>query len=359
MDKNICKNPWNFLRIEVGGYCFFCCSTFVKDYHYIGKITENNFDEVWNGQAAQEYRQDVLDKRYTYCDLKSCEMCYSCYEPYYRESQESPLLAKSPTVISLAYDYSCAQKCAFCRDEVKMMTKSEVALWEEKLEKELIPIMTNTKILSFNGCGEFFDSTHSKKFIKKIAEIYPEIKLEIITNGVKISKKNLEKLGIASKIRMIQISLHAATRKTYKKIFRKDNFNKVFENLKYIAELKAQGQIEEFQLMFVINSLNYKDMKKFVKMAQDLGALACFSVTNDGCHTEYTSCDERFAVFDKKHYLYNDFVRIMKDKIFNSENCIIPSYLKELELVPFSQMIKNYIKYLKMCKETGYKHYKS
>ena len=116
------------------------------------------------------------------------------------------------------------------------------------------------------------------------------------------------------------------------------------KNVHYISSLKKTGKIEEFEIMFVITADNYKDMPKFVKLAEKLDAKAAFSVCIGG-YAEYIMNREVYAVFYQNHHNYNDFVKMLKNPIFNSKHCWLPDYLRELKPVDTKQSLKNKIRH--------------
>ena len=219
--------------------------------------------------------------------MNYCRNCYERYNEIFTSPQE--LTTDFPKIIHLNYDYTCSQRCIFCRDEIKRLNKKEEYFYNLNIDSKIIPLLKNAEILSLNGNGEVFDSYHSKLVIKKVTEKYPNLKLELWSNGINITEENIIKLNIKDKIKTVHISVNAGTEKTYKKIFRSNNFNRVKQNIIYLTNLKAQNRIEDIHLSFVINEVNYRDMKKFMQFAKDLDVSVSFSITHpsDG---KFTVC---------------------------------------------------------------------
>lgn len=342
MDKLFCKNPWNTFEFNNDGKCFFCNPCF-SNFTLIGNIFENDIDEIWNGEAARNFRKDVLERKYTHCNYDVCNGLKTDILPY------DGVIADYPEYINLGYDYSCGQKCIICRDDYNGMPEAEIKKWEDRLESHILPITSKAKYMFVNCRGEYFDSKHTQKMVAAIINNNPNIKIEFISNGIKCTKENLIKHNLLDRLYKVHISFHSATRETYKKIFRIDKFNEVYENAKFISSLKREGKIREFEIMFVITDANYKDMPKFVQMAIDLDAKAAFSACIGG-YTEYTKNREEYAVFYQNHHNYNDFVKMLKNPIFNSNHCFLPDYLRNLKPISFKQSMKNKIKYFMRSK---------
>ena len=59
---------------------------------------------------------------------------------------------------------------------------------------------------------------------------------------------------------------------------------------------------------------------------------------------------ETYAVFYQNHHDYNDFVKMVKNPIFNSKHCFLPNYLRELQPVSFRESMKNKLRYFARTK---------
>lgn len=344
---DLCLNPWNYFCIEADGNCFFCCSSYLNDNYYIGNIVDNSLDEIWNGESALKFRQSVLKKEYTHCNINECSNVYKKYKKFYSYNQSGNKIDNGlPTVIQLNFDYTCDQKCIFCRDKINSLLPEQKIQYEKILNDKLLPIAENFKLLIFNGVGEFFNSKITQDFIKKVIEINPDCKFELYTNGIHCTPENLKKLNIEDKIIEYHVSVNAAKKSTYEKIFRSNNFNKVINNLEYISKLTIGNKPVNITLGFVINSINYKDMKKFVKLAKKLKVQISFTLTQVFNETSFIKNEREYAVFLPIHRNYNEFVDIINDDIFKTDFCHFDfnSNLKKISLI---ESLKNKFEYIK------------
>ena len=92
---------------------------------------------------------------------------------------------------------------------------------------------------------------YSQKIIKKAAQMYPNLKFELLTNGLLFNEKFVDELGIVNKIERIVVSLHAARKTTYETIMRGSKYDLVHKNLEWIFSLKKSGKIKDVCLIFV------------------------------------------------------------------------------------------------------------
>ena len=345
-ENNICYAPWNLIRVEPDGNCYSCSSAFVKDFYNYGNLFEQDLDEIWNGIEAQSFRNDKRTMSYSFCRKNDCFLFCANFASYQNKSIEKLVSSKYPSLVSLSYDYTCSQRCVFCRDKVMIMPSPIAKKWESILESKIIPMLKDTKLLEISCSGEFFDSKHSQKILKKIVEVYPDIKLRIFSNGINFTQENVEKLGLVKNIAEVCLSIHSGSKRVHRKIFRSETYDRVLENMEYISKLKRDRVFDILNFEFAINVLNYKDIKKFIKLSEKYDAMPIFIMVNDTTNTEFVKKVDKFAVFKTSHYLYNDFVKRLSDPFVYKK---LPEFLKILKPVSKIQIIKNYIQHMKSC----------
>ena len=352
---DICLAPWNLLRIEQDGNCYSCSSAYVKDYYFFGNIFVDKIDDIWNGEKARKFRKDKLTKKYDYCQYYRCNLLASYFADYNIPSFDmkkidddySSLISEYPTYVSLSYDFSCSEKCVFCRDKITFLDKDLALKFESIIDTKIIPLLRNVKRLELTCAGEFLASNHSQNVLKKILSFYPNIELKLFTNGIFFTKEKISELGIEKNLKDVCVSVNATKRSTYFKIFRKDNFHLVCENLKYISELKKQGKIDLFCLQFAITRDNYREIKSFVKFSEKYGAIPVFLFVVENPETQYCKNYYNYAVHKQDHYLYNHFVSIISDPLVKK---YAKSNFDGFQKISLYKIFKNYVNYLKYIK---------
>lgn len=138
-------------------------------------------------------------------------------------------------------------------------------------------------------------------------------------------------MGLKNRLVSVTVSIHAASEKTYNKLVERGNYKAVVENVKYLSELKKQGLLSSLQLNFVVTGINYKEMKAFAQFAKKLSATAFF--INYHRQIDSDEIEKKLDISRKEHPKYNELVKILKDKIFQEDCCIVNDYLKELKPV--------------------------
>lgn len=333
-----CSKPFEEFEIDVDGKCYCCCRWWNNSY-CLGNILEQNIEEIWNGEAAQELRRSILDGDYKYCNIKECLPSYSDEVKYEK-------VTNYPLEISFCYDYSCSAKCVFCNDSVRIMSKEESSKWDSIIDEKLIPLLINAKYVRLSMVGELFASSHSMNLVQKISEQYPDIKFEIVSNGILASEENIKKLNIKGKIASIKFSIPSFNKSTYKKLVRNGNFEAVKKNIKYISSLHKNNEIPDFRLNFIISSVNYKEIIEYTKYAEELGAqVDCLLLDKKDESTTFLKNYDRYNIASPNHPEYNHFIDILNsEELKKYKNININPCIKAMKKVSFAKRLRNIFK---------------
>ncbi len=319
------------------GNVYPCSCGWIKNYSF-GNIFEQSYEEIWNGEKAKTFRQKLFDN-----DFALCPGCQNLEILQETEESEAKLISQPPERILLGLDEFCDVKCIFCRPEDYKINPNLIPKdKEDKLLDILSPWLINAKYVKTNAVGEVFASKISRNLIKNIADKFPNIKFEIITNGIQSTKENLENLNLVNRISMITVSLHACNERTYNKIVKGGNFNKVIENLYYLSELKKSGRIDRFELHFTVTLINYKEMPDMINFARKIGANIRFLGLD--CSRELEQLYKKLNIQDPNHPDYNKLVKVVHSKTFMEANDVVIQgweYFTGLKPVPIIKRIKN------------------
>lgn len=341
LKKYVCLNPFENIEILSEGKVYTCCSSFVKHNHYIGNIYTDDFDEIWNSKKAKQIRYSVSMGNFEYCNshclaIKTCDLKGTTdyfqyrkdYKFNYRNIDECKMEIY-PKVITLSCDESCNLYCTSCRNRRKVLSKEQSESLYSTLVKKVLPLMKDCEHLSFLGSGDFFASQASMKFIKHIdKEKFPKLNLHLITNAQLFTEDNWSKFDNLREIPIkVDISIDGATKETYEKIRRGAKWKVLLENLEYIAHLRENGEISYLRFNFVVQLDNFKEIKKFIKLAKKYNADAVWfqRIANWGTisQDEFNKID----VLNEENLYFEETSLILKQikldtsiKVF--ENCL-------------------------------------
>lgn len=340
-DKHIyCPNPYILAEIMPFGHVYPCSCGWIKGYSF-GNIFEQSFDEIWNGEKAKEFRQKLYDN-----DFSLCPGCQNLEILREINDDKPKLISEPPERVLLGLDEFCDVKCIFCRAENYKVNPNLIPEdKKDKLMEILTPWLENAKYVKTNAVGEVFASKISRELIKKIADKFPKVKFEIITNGIHCTKENLEELNITDKISMMTVSLHAYTEDTYNKIVKGGNYKKTMENIMYLSSLKKSGKIERFEIHFTVTSLNYKEIPDMIKLCRKINAN--IRLLGLDCSRDLETLYNKINIQDPRHPEYNKLVKMAHTKEFmDGKDVVIQGHEYFIGLKPVSiiQEIKNNLK---------------
>lgn len=328
-----CIVPFEHLMFFQDGKVYSCCPAIVNKYTF-GNIFDQSYEELWNGEKAKTFRQSVLDGNYQFCDLKSCITRNLKEDGRFNSEKiyDSAEVTELPKMVHFNIDETCNARCIMCRDK-SIHNPEWIKKYEENIDKTLIPLLKNAETVYLNGSGELFASNLCKNLVKKITATYPNIKFDLITNGLLANAKNFEEIGLLGKVQSIEVSMHSAHKETYEKIVRGGNFDTLMENLKFISEMKKSGKLDFFWLNFVVNSYNYQEMIDFQKLANELGATTNFWEYRTWGEVELDKRYDEVAIFEPTHPDYPKYLEVINNEIFKSPNCNINAKLRPLSTI--------------------------
>ena len=302
-----CSNPFSKIEINDGGKCVFCCPSFLVDNYSIGNIFEQDFDDIWYGEKAIEFRKSILDKTYKYCKLNLCPSLKDenfSYDDYLRPPY--------PEHVVLSYLRACNVRCLTCRDDLLYESKENTEYFNRFIDN-ITKVCKRCKSVYLNGAGELFVSKHLKKLVNEIVKVNPDVKFNLASNGLLFDEVHLKEFNLLNRVSSVYISIHAATKKTYKKIVRGGNWDVLQKNLAYISKMKKEGKLDYVSCNFVVHSLNYKEMPKFVKMVESFGIIPTFwRFRNWGPISDMNENYEKYTVWEKDHKDYKKFLKVFK-----------------------------------------------
>ncbi|MBQ8886514.1 MAG: SPASM domain-containing protein [Candidatus Gastranaerophilales bacterium] len=331
--EKLCYRPFSEIEIYSDGRVYICCPDFLEDNLFIGNIfSVHSFDEIWYSEYAIKIRKSILDLSYKYCKRKICHFQHKTDIQYI----EKP---PYPQYVRFSYDSTCNIKCIYCRDEIS--TFSDIKKFDSIMDTILLPLLSNTKILTITTAGEITVSKHSQEILKKAIEINPNLKFDFLSNGLKFNEDFITNHSLVGKINEVTITVSAHNKKTYEKIMRGSNYDKVMKNINYLITLKNQHIIKSLNLSYVVSSINYKEIPDFLDFVckNNLYALI-FEFRNKHC-TSICNDYSKYSVWEMSHPQYNEFVKIIetvKNK-FPKESYRMPELFFKLEKYSLKQKI--------------------
>jgi len=280
MKKVICTHPWTHMSIMSNGKVRTCCEAWTKV--IIGNIKNQSIKEIWNGQAIQEIRKRILNNEWQKVCYQSCPYIIKYkknkMDPDDLDNKELSQDIKNnkittdifPEAYCLANWSLCNLKCIMCYNSCRKEAEKKPD-HTKKMLKDIISHIDDCRLLILCGNGDPFVRTDSMELMTEYEwkKINPKLSFWITTNGNLFNQKNWNKIK-HNNFKGVNISIDAATKKTYEKIRVGGNWDVLMRNLKFIKSLREAGKIENMHINFCVMRGNYKEMLLFVELGKKL-----------------------------------------------------------------------------------------
>jgi MoaA/NifB/PqqE/SkfB family radical SAM enzyme len=324
-----CPMPFEHISVFDNGDVYLCSSC--KMLAPVGNLMRHSFEEIWNSQIATKVREAILNGSFRYCNKNECEY-FQDHElrkkedfddQFHREiiSQQVTVLERGPCVIEVDYDKSCNLSCPYCRQENIIAKGSELTRLRRIHEKILGNNLKGVKRLMISGYGEPLVSELQMDFLRHLdTHRYPELRIKLQTNGLLLTPERWDSIHNSHyAIDWISISIDAATEGTYREN-RGGTFERLLRNLEFVSGLRKNNEIDAFNINFVVQANNFREMKQFIELGREYGC--DYIVFQRIMHLEGSYgllSEERYleaAVHMKSHPEHNEFLHALKDPIF-------------------------------------------
>lgn len=279
-DHLFCEQPFNRIEVNEAGDVFNCCPAWLNK--PIGNLLSHSLEDIWNSQTAIQIRESIHNGSYKYCNKNLCPRLKNSEMP--KENVKDPsildlmlnkksILKTSPTKLNCCYDRSCNLKCASCRTNLIMHKEFSID-WNKasQIQSQLLPLMGHLEWLEVTGSGDPFASTVFFELLKSLnIRDFPRLKIFLHTNATLWTQDRWSQIsGIHQLVKKVDISIDAASEKTYQKVRAHGHFQALLNNLKFISGLKKQGFLDDVKLSFVVQSENFHEIPSFVELAKSL-----------------------------------------------------------------------------------------
>lgn len=278
-ERRFCPKPFDFFEVDVHGDVWVCCQDWLN--RPIGNLYRQSFDEVWNSEAAQEIRRSILDGSYRFCNHATCPALVAGTLPLVAEVRHwehrhaiatgQTRMHRGPLTLNLGYDNTCNLACKSCRLEI-------IGLKGEKYEaaRRLGDIIVaegfpNARQVIITGHGDAFGSRLFREMLRTLdASRYPRLKIDLMTNGLLLTPEAWDEIRSSHPaIRSVSVSIDAATPATYR-TNRGGDFERLLRNLAFMRDLRRSEAIIWFEISFVVQRNNYREMEAFARLGADL-----------------------------------------------------------------------------------------
>lgn len=347
-----CLIPFTNLEITPAGAVYLCCSGWVK--FRLGVLSRGNtLLDMWNGRIARSFRDAMIStelNRVCKCDV--CPEILSNRLPRFQNGEleiagdfdddldiqwdgDAVRALKAgitkvdymPKSIGLALDARCNLRCPSCRpDMITTLPKHEEMILELVAENlELVaPTLRKLHLL---GSGEVFYSPFGLQILRSLnRQRYPLLNVQLITNGLLCTEKNWKSLGPGMDlVKMIGVSIDAATKETYEEVRLGGSWRVLQRNLGFIRDLKRSGSLKRTGINFVISAKNFREIPAFIRMGQEFEIDHCMFLLIQRW-PDATTADKYkdLAIHHSSHPLHAEYLKVLEDPICQSPGVRLP-----------------------------------
>lgn len=366
LKNKFCSVPFDEMMTDNEGLAWTCCPSFLPT--PIGNIYHQDWQELWNSPVAQELRRSIIDGSFRYCNRMQCGKILAGTLPRRDEvtdlkhvavlaeartssapppatpsvriaaAPSHPAPFEGPRMLYFCHDATCNLACLQCRAGMIRANAEQQARLDRLLASFVKPAIRyarkNGATLLVSGNGDPFASEHYLDVLRLLDdERDSKIVLHLITNGLLFKHywNRLPNIRGLLRAGYVGVSIDAASPETYLET-RGASWEKLLENLEFIAELRRGGIIGRVGINYAVQACNFRDMKDIVAIALRLGVdgVGFNVVRNHGTYLpeEY----KRRAVFEPDHPCYEEFLEELRNPIFRSPiivfDSVMPHYVR-------------------------------
>jgi glycosyltransferase involved in cell wall biosynthesis/MoaA/NifB/PqqE/SkfB family radical SAM enzyme/predicted SAM-dependent methyltransferase len=176
-----------------------------------------------------------------------------------------------PSQVHFLMNDRCNAKCIMCGgDYFRSKSGRTITLEKFKIMASNLRLQHFGSVV-FAGAGDPLLNLELIPIIQFVRKTYPHLSISITTNGIALTEK-ISKLLVENNVNSINISINAATRKTYRRIMQVDCFDKVCANVRELVRIRDKAhQSMRVQLSSAINRLNIEEVPELVELGRDIG----------------------------------------------------------------------------------------
>lgn len=313
-----CSLPFSQFHITVSGEVFLCCCGWGG--MSVGNFFRQSSDTIWNSPKARQIRQSILDGSFSYCGKQYCYPIRTQTIPLknqLRPGYRSSKMNTGPKHFNLSYDLTCNLACPTCRPKKMVMNGEMQIMLDVLIACKVLPLLKGASVLEIAGSGEPFASKTFRDLLSKLKkDHYPELYIVLMTNGLLATPEQwtwLEQNNVF--VSQVNVSIDAATEKTYEQVRGSVNFRKLLNNLEFIAGLRRSARIKYFKTAFVVQAANYKEMPRFVTLSKRYHVDQVHFQQLGNWRAMQQEQYHALAIHRPEHPWHEDFISVLKDPL--------------------------------------------
>lgn len=316
-----CARPFEEFELRSNGDVYTCCSAWLPV--PIGNFHRQSAAEIWNSPAAQEIRASILDGSFRHCSRLHCPVIVDrrlqhrdrLADPEHRAivAERRTVLERRPIRVLMSQDRSCNLSCPSCRTRLILARKAEQDRLNELAEEVIFPLLRDARQVKVTGSGDPLASAHFRYVLRRLADgVAPGARVQLQTNGVLLTPRAWQELGLDGLVEEVWVSIDAATPTTYDIVRRGGDFARLLANLAFLGRLRQEGRFAELRLDFVVQALNFREMPAAVELARATGCNGVYFQMIRNWGTFSTEEFARHFIGSPDHPDYAEFLAVLR-----------------------------------------------
>ena len=282
---NVCPFPFSSIEIHGDGGIFTCCEEWLKPGMCLGNIKDgDSLAEIFNCRKARDFRMKLRRGHYKDTCTDECPKLQEYEEKgFFTRGSWKPLSDKLAREInegkevsgfvfecvSMAADPRCNLRCVMCRTH-NIFNLPKDSIGAARAIEAIKPYLHLVREIKFSGDSEPFFVPEVRDFLFNFPqEEYPHLGFVILTNGLLVDEKVLERISQLN-IEAIIVSMDGATKETYESIRQNGKWECLMDNLEAISEKLTRGETGCFSITMTVMRENIDEMMDFYQLAKRL-----------------------------------------------------------------------------------------
>lgn len=292
-----CPRPFDTILIDRQGSCYACeCQSWLPQ--SIGNLQIKTLSEIIGGKMHQYLQSSIADGTYRYCNEHQCSYIRS-HEIFHGRPDRVQHLR-------LAIDDSCNLRCPSCRTGMRFHKEGPAYNLGIRLADRINDWLHNHDHaiqVHMGSDGDPFASHVYRHFMEQTPK-RDNIKYSILTNGLMIKDFHHKIPHIIDNLQELGVSIDGASKLTYEKLRLGGKWDKINENLEYMAKLRQKHDFR-FILHFVVQKDNYHEMEDIILLGKKYNADRVWlnKIEDWNVLANFGEVD----IFDSSHPLHNDY----------------------------------------------------
>jgi hypothetical protein len=293
--KFYCTWPWETVVLMSDGTIVCGCADPFKK-RPAGNAAVQSIQEIWNGRVFQELRRGFQNNNphlCTHCNLIQVVPLTGPEAP--KETKLSYMPRRLFVEPCISCNLSCYEACCNHENGIHFTRHNRLLDYGTytRVVDELGPTLSR---IDFFNYGESFIHPRAIEMISYVKSRYPHVYLFCSTNGLLLNTEAKLQGLVESGIDEITFSVDGARQESYQIYRRGGNFNKVFQIMKRLIEIKKEQKSETPFVNWRYILFRWNDSDEEMNLARRLAAeidldKLCWEITD---HPE-NSASERFV----------------------------------------------------------------